>query len=131
MSETTSKRILWGGWDDSSSFTPPITILREQAKLLGEITHNVLQGIVTTVHSQDYFKHTLKIAAPALQDYIVDVLEVKHKLALFPLEIVNSLNGRQYTCGSEEEFFVAIEQILKSDRVAKAIAVLVAQCKES
>lgn len=69
---------LWGELPDAADIRSPVTILREQASLLTQMTNGTLQGEVYLENSGGRFSSTLYILAPALDDYRYSVLSVQY-----------------------------------------------------
>jgi hypothetical protein len=68
----------------------PITILREQAAVLGQKTRNLVQGDVVNnprTSTSEYFTYDFYIEAPTLDSYSYKLLSVYHHISLYPLEI--------------------------------------------
>jgi hypothetical protein len=72
--------------DIRTNVTRPVTILREQAELLGEATGGRLAGEVTTVTGEaDFVVHRLDIVAPRLDEYRHRVLITTHRAEYYPV----------------------------------------------
>jgi ribosomal protein L6P/L9E len=130
-------RSLWGELPDSTDEKPPVTILKEQAEVLSQITNGILHGRVTRESVDKGFTFTLDIVAPYL-DYTFEVLEAEHGIEFYPVKLragERRLVDRKIeeptriTCKTEEELVEGLAQILSSPRVRKVIAALLAQSK--
>ena len=126
------RKSLWGELPDTPVDTGPITILKEQASFLGEMTRNVLVGevrtesgfVAKTLSSRD-FVHTLSIRAPAVQNYRYDLLKVGHNVApIYPAMVADLVEGTKAEVNSEEEFIGELERILRSEALRNVIGSL-------
>lgn len=115
---------------------PPITILKQQASLLGRRTRNLVEAEVETGTSdfQGYLRHTLFLVAPALNFYRHSLLEVEHDATqMYPATIKVSLsrNGpsrpHRIRVKDSEEFKKALKRVFADDKTKRAIGSLLAQ----
>lgn len=123
---------LWGDLPLEENIRTPVTVLREQAALLGEKTRQVLQGDVRVHHSIGLkdFEAEFFITAPALDDYSYRLFSIQYPVTMYPLRISESITGMppiEYP--SEESFVNALRIILSHPEVKKIISSLVAQSK--
>lgn len=135
---------LWGELPRAEEIQAPRRILREQAQVLSDRTKRILVGQVETKSFIDGFQDTLVIIVPLLNNYTVDILEVRYPLAMYPLSIVDllepskesleiqqmGLRGKPIKCQNEQDFRAALKQILQSEHVHKAIGSLLALVKD-
>lgn len=63
----------------------PVSVLRTQAKLLGERTRGLLEGEVKTFTQGGYVYHDLNVVVPALDNYRYRLLRVHHPMSLYPV----------------------------------------------
>lgn len=117
---------LWGELPELENIRTPAAILREQAMLLTEMTVAVLRGEVSVTPRKEGLRLNLFILVPALNNYSYSVLYVDHPLTLYPLTVFDGAE-EEITCADEDSFLAAIETVLKSPRVRKAIQALLAQ----
>jgi hypothetical protein len=115
---------------------PPITILKQQASLLGRRTRNVVEAEVETVAMDypGYLRHTLFLVAPALNFYRHPLLEVEHDATqLYPASIRASRSGngpskrRRTSAKNSDEFKMALKEIFADDETKRTIGSLLAQ----
>lgn len=115
---------------------PPITILKQQASLLGHRTRNLIEAEVETGTSdyQRYLRHTLFLVAPALNFYRHPLLEVEHDATqMYPATVRASLSGnetskpRRIKVRNSNEFKKALMGIFSDEETKKAIGSLLAQ----
>jgi hypothetical protein len=124
----TSKKNLWGELPNVETIRTPYTILKEQASILSEITHGLLIGeVVVNSQNDKFFTITLRIKAPSLNNYTYSVVEVQQPIQLYPVAVINLLEGRMGKYSSEEEFENALGEILSSQEVKGVISGLLAQ----
>ena len=119
--------ILWGQIPKTGNLRTPITILREQAGLLGEATNNILQGDVSVSRAGEDFLLTLVIIAPSLDNYRYAILTVHHKMTLYPLLVERLITGGSVQCNNEDSFKTTLKDILSSPRVHLVIDSLLSQ----
>jgi hypothetical protein len=132
-----SIRNLWGDIPMESEIKPPVTILREQATILGDRTNNIVQGRVVTeptFPSATDFKDSplqygLYLLAPALDNYLYKVLEIRHDLGLYPVQIMSTVAEHIPACRNEQELLKVLEMILSSQKIHRVIAALIAQSR--
>lgn len=78
---------LWGELPLAEEVRSPLTILKEQAALLGQKTNNLLQGHVnfhrSTIDPQ--FTADFDIEAPLLDSYFYHVLTIRYPVTLYPV----------------------------------------------
>jgi hypothetical protein len=126
---------LWGDISVEKEIKLPVTILKEQATLLGEKTNKILEAIVNSVNlsSRDSVGYSLNIIAPALSNYKYKVLNITHPaILIYPVTIVYQReNGNSIgaSCRDEIEFNEKLKEILSSEIVHKVIVALISQSK--
>ncbi len=126
---------LWGEIPVESEIKLPVTILKEQASILGEKTNKILEATVTQINTQskDTVAYSFNIIAPALSNYKFKVLTLTHPaIFVYPVNITfqqNAGNWVQRSCTDESQFIEMLGQILSSEIVHKAVGALIAQSK--
>jgi len=122
---------LWGELPDTTGLSTPVTILREQALLLTEMTNRVLEGVVGVWkgRSTGVLVADLDIIAPVLDNYQVSIVRIKHDVQLYPVNLQNMLSGRTYEATNEDEFINALRDMLTSPEVRRAITGLLVQSR--
>lgn len=115
------------------TLTTPVSILKEQAVLLGRKTKNLVQVEVTsgTIPSsitsgamgQDRFHHSFWLVAPAL-DYRYTLFKIKHEITLYPLDLEWE---SKMSVSSEAELKDQLKKIFASDKTKKIIQSMIAQ----
>jgi hypothetical protein len=91
-----------------SNLVTPITILKEQAALLGEKTRQLVKGEVVTQTTGTLLFHYFYIAAPTL-NYRFELFNISHGVNFYPL-VMRYLNNT-ISLGSEEEFKAKLKEI--------------------
>ena len=115
---------LWPDDFGQDNSTPPVTILREQADLLGRKTRGTVEGLVKTSREVDNFVHQFFAVAPALDNYTYLLFVVVHPIQFYPLEIRAAVMGRGFRSASEEQFIEHLRTILTSDETKRLITAL-------
>ncbi len=131
----------------------PITILKEQGTLLGQITKNILEGEVVSATDEapkswdsseavrkltmspielqvtqqldPVFYHSFYIKAPSLGNYRYKLLYVQHQITLYPASIV--VNGEKFDCADEKEFKAHLRAVLSAKKTTDVLAALMNQ----
>jgi len=126
---------LWGDISVEKEIKLPVTILKEQATILGEKTNKILEAKVTSVGvgNKETVGYSLNIIAPALSNYKYNVLTITHPaIFVYPVNVVYKReNGGavQAACKDEAAFNEKLKEILSSEIVHKAIVALISQSK--
>jgi hypothetical protein len=117
---------LWG------AFTPealraPVTILREQARLLGDKTQHLIEAEVNTSAGGGEFRHHFDVIVPALDDYRYRLFAVWHGLEIYPVYAGDS----KQKLSTEAEFIEWLGRTLSSAETRRVISSLLAQVQQS
>ena len=128
---------LWPDFAPSEGEVPPITILREQAAVLGLKLRNLIEADVETgtTDYQRFLRHSLFLVAPALDFYRYKLLEVEHSAThMYPATIKQSMDDPasprgtfETTAQDEGEFRDALKAVFGSEKTKKVIENLLAQ----
>lgn len=130
-----SAESLWGSLEGIDTVRTPSMILQEQARLLGQLTNEVLEGKVkrdplVDMRENNNVKVTLYIVAPALQGYRVKTLDLEYSYATaYPVIVNNSLDGGEWTARHENELKEILKRILTSHSVTNVIATLISESR--
>ncbi len=132
---------LWSSeLDKISSENPiklPITILREQAGILGEKTKNLIIGEVRDeIDENNLVIVHFHILAPALKNYRYLLMTLKYNLPeVYPVLLVDYTVPTELfypiSIRTEAELFENIGKILSSEKTIKIIRMLISQLKGS
>jgi|HubBroStandDraft_5_1064220.scaffolds.fasta_scaffold266061_2 hypothetical protein len=121
---------LWGEIPVDDVRTP-VTILREQAALLGPKTKNIIEARVSTLARDGHFYHSFDLIVPALDNYIYELFRVDHDVTLYPIYTPNdeksTFRGSKISLKTEEEFTDWLRHRLSSHETRKIISSLLAQ----
>lgn len=107
----------------------PLSILREQARKLGEKTRNLVEADVETVAEGENLVHQFWVAAPALK-YSRSIFHVRHADAdPFPVRVVayGMLEPPEQKLNDKSAFMQALRQVFASEKTQKLIKSLIAQ----
>ena len=100
---------LWPTTIDDGNLVTPVSILKEQAALLGEKTRQLVTGEVVTQTTGSLFVHHFYIVAPGL-NYRYELFSVQHHINFFPL-VIQYLNHT--TSVNQNDNFHTFKQHLK------------------
>ncbi len=144
-------------WPDATelaktSVEPPLTLLRQQAALIGEKTKNLIIGEVITrrvplqnpVYALDIYpfkpkppdeystkqiEHHFVLSSPALDDYCFTLFSARHAMNLYPVLLFCTLddNEAKVECKTEEELKEGLSVIFHNESTLKVIQGLLAQ----
>lgn len=116
---------LWGDWAPAEVRTP-LSIMREQATLLGRKTKNLLEALVDTSFAGETFRHSFRLVVPALNSYTYELFIVEHGVSLYPVDVWRPGSARLQT---EDEFIDWLRNTLSSAETRKLIGNLLAQAR--
>jgi len=124
----------------------PVTILREQASLLGQKTKNIVQAEVVDAHRTEAFIYGFLIVGPALGNYRFRLLMIRHDISLYPVlidveeKILEEIGAKLRTepdeddpekywivADDEEEFVESLKAIFGAQKTKRVIAALLSQ----
>lgn len=100
----------------------PLTVLKEQAANLGQMTKNLVEGVVQTrpeVNAE--FRHSLYLSVPTLANYRYFLLSVTEEPKGYPVRIFDGTSDTSYEVQDLDEFRERLKEILSSDRVRKLV----------
>lgn len=144
---------LWPDEIKVEKMIAPVTILRQQASLLGKKTKNIVQGKVEDAKGElsiNPFNYVFHIVAPALNNYQYRLFKVSYGVSLYPLEMdieieirneipsrffkTKTINRIRYEfayANSEDDFLEILRTIFNSTKVMHIISVLLSQSDPS
>jgi hypothetical protein len=112
----------------------PVSILREQAALLGEATQNIVIASVSTDPRNEVLSHNFMLVAPGLGNYKVLLFSANHKpIEIYPLTIYSEIlapadkNYVQYVAKNEGEFLGNLKTVFSLPKTTQIIESLLAQ----
>lgn len=118
---------LWPTDIKADNMVTPLSILKEQASLLGGKTQNLVEAEVQTKPLGAEFSHSFLLVAPTLDNYRYKLFAVLHALDMYPLKIVDENGGIRYEVHSQEEFVEKLREVLTSEKTKSVINALIAQ----
>lgn len=126
---------LWGEVPTREAVKLPVTILKQQATVLGDLTNRILEAEIVPVKapSEDKLDYALEIVAPALGNYHYKVLHIEHDaITNYPVFVTarnNMAEWHSVKCDDEAQFITHLKGILSSPAIHNVIASLMAQSK--
>ena len=114
----------WGNLD-VQTITTPVSILREQAALLGKKTKNVIEAQVDTDAAGGKFHHSFNLVVPTLDDYTYQLFAIRHEIDLYPVSVVWSGGG--IALSTEQDFKDWVQATLSSSQTRRIITNLLSQ----
>ncbi len=121
-----AKADLWGDIEVVEGQTP-LSILREQAALLGTKTQNLVKARVRTYGGSDasFIRHSFRLVVPALDAYEYELFAIMHRpIDLYPVHL-----EREEQLESEDKFKAWLLQKLSSSETKKILSNLIAQAR--
>jgi hypothetical protein len=113
---------LWGEIE-APQIRTPLSILREQAALLGAKTKNLVEASVKTNVYGDSFRHSLELVVPPLGSYTYSLFTIVHGATLYPVNV--EYKGTRLD--SEEQFIEWLGATLSSPDTKRIVSNLLAQ----
>lgn len=106
----------------------PLIILQEQAKILGDMTSNVIEGKVSgePVDNNEFFIR-FRLLAPILGNYQYELLRVVQPIELYPVKLFFEDERREV--GSEQELKQYLADVFSSPKTRRIINSLISQSK--
>jgi hypothetical protein len=105
----------------------PISILREQGRLLGEQTKNVVVGRVQTANaSPGMFRHAFNLYCAPLS-YNLTLLVIQHSIDLYPVTIFVEGEKDGIEASGADQFIAKLREIFTSPKTTTTIASLIEQ----
>lgn len=116
----------------------PVTILREQASLLGKKTNNLVEAEVMQLESaiseESEFNYAFLIVAPALDNYRYKLFTISYNINIYPVTIsvdgeiraeINPADSEgKLLAESEGEFVEILKKIFSAKKTKKVIGAL-------
>ncbi len=123
MSDTND---FWPANIAESNLITPITILKEQAALLGEKTRQLVKGEVVTQTTGTLLVHYFYIVAPTL-NYRFELFNIEHHVNFYPL-VLRYLNNTT-SLSTEAAFKTKLKEILASQHTLNVVHSILAQVR--
>jgi len=118
---------LWPQDIGEASLQTPVTILRQEAALLGEKTNQLVTAEVTTQSQGQTFLHSFVIVAPALDNYKYELFKVQHGISFYPMTVI--VQGGGNNIGSQAQFIEILRMIFTSPNTKNIVQSLIAQIR--
>ena len=125
---------LWPSEALTVNVLSPRAILGSQASFLTSATRGVLRGDVSTTSENGQVSHSLDAVAPALDNYRVRLLEVRHAANMVYPASLHWLEGEygcSKVCANQQQFLDGLADILKSQVVVSIVQSLLARSNEA
>jgi hypothetical protein len=127
-----SPRNLWPEDIAVTEAVAPVTVLKEQASLLGQQTQNLVEARVRP-GKPDFGKYSFvyrfDLIAPALDGYTYSLFKISHDVGLYPLQIDFEDSGYPRIVGNEDQLMKQLEIIFASEKTKAIISSLIAQSR--
>jgi hypothetical protein len=117
---------LWPENIADSNLTTPVTILKEQAAVLGEKTRQLVKGEVVTQTTGNLFVHYFYIVAPTLS-YKFELFTLSHGVNFYPL-VMRYLNNT-ISLSSESDFKDKLKEIFAAPHTLNVVHSILAQVR--
>jgi hypothetical protein len=141
-------------WPNDIAFTgvkAPVSILKEQASLLGEKTKNLLkaevrlsepdlldtQSVMEKMFGLRQFYYAFYFVAPTLNNYRYKLFTISHGIQLYPVqinidddikfEVLGKNTDGIITASSEEEFIEILKKVFNASKTKKIMQSILAQ----
>ncbi len=140
---------LWPEELEAAKIRPPVSILREQASLLGQKTKNLVEGDVIGIERGKDISYSFSLVAPALSGYRYLLFTMSHDIRMYPLsinmegEILVDVNPELYhgwgvgpdiyasvhneVAENEAEFLTLLKKIFSATKTKQLIAAMLSQ----
>ena len=119
---------MWGELEtESLKVRTPVSILKEQAALIGQKTKNILEAEVRTESPNGpNFRIVLDFVVPSLDNYRYRLLSATHPITLYPLE-ARGPGGTDSFLQNETAFLNWLRVQLSSEETRRIIGALLSQ----
>jgi hypothetical protein len=117
---------LWPANIADSNLTTPVTVLKQQAALLGEKTRQLVKGEVVSQATGSLFVHYFYIAAPTLS-YKFELFTLSHGVNFYPL-VMRYLNDT-ISLPSESEFKDKLKETFAAPHTLNVVHSILAQVR--
>ena len=121
---------IWGEIPEVDPIKTPLSILKEQASLLGEKTNGLLDGQIS-IKKQivDNVIVSMSIVAPVLGEYTVEIIQIHYGLEFYPVRVFNLIDNSKVDAPDESSFQTALTLVFRSEEVRRIISILIRQVK--
>jgi len=126
----TAVRDLWPADIGVTTLITPVSILREQATLLGEKTKHLVDAEVVSTPNGPGMVHSFILVAPAIGGYKYRLLRVIHNVDVYPLTLHFEPTNTQTEASNQEDFEKQLGSIFSSDKTQNIVKSLIAQSQQ-
>ena len=115
--------------DTMPDITTPISMLKEQASLLGQKTKNIVEAEVKSRDAGNgRISVSFNLVAPALNKYRYELFQISHHgIELYPVSL--AFSNTSYTAQSPEQFIEHLKKIFANEKTKSVIQSLIAQSR--
>lgn len=115
---------------------PPVTLLREQAALLGTKTKNIVEAEVIPLNPLNKtFGFGFQLVGPALNNYRFPLFNVEYPIEMYPvrMDVSGEVWGKDpesttpIELHSEQEFLAALAKVFSAEKTRRVIQAIQAQ----
>ena len=117
---------LWPSNIADANLVTPLSILKEQAALLGEKTRQLVKGEVTTQTTGSLFVHSFCLLAPTV-GYRYELFRVTHYVSFYPLNVIY-LNDTK-PLRTEAEFKDKLKEIFSATHTVNTVQSILSQLR--
>ena len=111
----------------------PVSILKEVASDLYEITDGLLDAKVNSKYIKEKIQHRFVIVAPSMDNYSYELMIVMHGIDMYPVYVHHwNTEGNEIRQEAEtkEKYVEVLEEVLKSAETKRIIEALMTQSQE-
>lgn len=115
-------------WPDNiaeTTMVTPVSILKEQAALLGEKTKQLVKGEVVTETTGKMLSHRFFVVAPTL-NYRYELFSASHGITFYPITV---FFFNPAPVNSEEDLKAKLKEILSSQHTLNVVHSILAQVR--
>ncbi len=109
---------LWGDLK-TIDFQSPLIILKEQTKVLEDLTKNLLSCKLNSINTKVKGKLAINFSIIA-NSYSYSLFDLICVLEFYPIDLIDNADNL-VKCSNEEEFLIALKNILSSPETKKVI----------
>src|ERR1700757_1172312 len=117
---------LWPSNIADTTLVTPVSILKEQAELLGQKTRQLVKGEVGTGATGHLFVHAFFLAAPTL-GYRYELFRASHGVSFYPLNLTYLNNNTQIK--SEAELKEKLKEIFSAQHTVNTVQSILAMSR--
>ena len=113
---------------NTSNITTPVSMMREQAALLGQKTNQQLTAtVVPMTTGGGEFVWSFQLISTILVNYRYELFRVSHTITLYPAVFYWEAHPTSKVVASQDDFKSYMKEIIGSDQTKKIVQGLLAQ----